>query len=47
MRVEITFKKKEQEIYEFLKKNSKYISTSGYIKSLIAKEMEKENKDKK
>lgn len=47
MRIEVTFKKDEKEIYEFLKEKSKYISTSGYIKLLIAKEMDKEHKDKK
>lgn len=47
MRVEVTFKQNEKEMYGFLKEKSKYISTSGYIKQLIAKEMNKENKDKK
>ena len=47
MRAEITFKKSEEDIYKFLKEKSKYIGTSGYIKQLIAKEMEKEKGDKK
>lgn len=41
MRIELTFKDKEKELYDFIKSNSQYISTSGYIKSLIAKEMQK------
>ena len=45
MRVEITFKNtpNEKELFEFLKKKSKYIGKSGYIKQLLAKELEKEN----
>lgn len=40
MRIELTFKSTEKVLYEFVKENSKYVSTSGYIKSLIAKEMQ-------
>ena len=41
MRIELTFKNNEKEMYEFIKENSRYITISGYIKSLIAKEMQK------
>lgn len=47
MRVEVTFKQNEKELYNFLKEKSKYISRSGYVKQLIAKEFNKENRDKK
>ena len=47
MRIELTFKKNEKELYEFLNRKSKYITKSGYIKQLLAKELEKEQQDKK
>lgn len=47
MRIELTFKKNEKELYEFVNDKGKYISKSGYIKQLIAKELEKEQEDKK
>ena len=46
MRIELTFKKNEKELYEFVNDKGKYISKSGYIKQLIAKELEKEQQDK-
>ena len=48
MRVELTFKNtpKERELFEFLKKNSEYIGKSGYIKQLLAKELEREKMKK-
>ena len=47
MRIELTFKKNEKELYEFVNDKGKYISKSGYIKQLLAKELEKEQEDKK
>ena len=47
MRIELTFKKNEKELYEFVNDKGKYITKSGYIKQLIAKELEKEQEDKK
>ena len=47
MRIELTFKKNEKELYEFVNRKSKYITKSGYIKQLLAKELEKEQEDKK
>ena len=47
MRIELTFKKNEKELYEFLNRKSKYITKSGYIKQLLAKELEKEQQEKK
>lgn len=47
MRIELTFKKDEKELYDFTNRKSKYITKSGYIKQLLAKELEKEQKEKK
>ena len=47
MRIELTFKKNEKELYEFLNRKSKYITKSGYIKQLLAKELDKEQREKK
>lgn len=49
MRVELTFKNtpKEKELFEFLKNKSEYVGKSGYIKQLLAKELENENENNK
>lgn len=47
MRIELTFKKDESELYNFVNRKSKYITKSGYIKQLLAKELENEQKEEK
>lgn len=47
MRIELTFKKDEKELYDFVNRKARYITKSGYIKQLLAKELEKEKEDKK
>lgn len=36
MRIELTFKKNEKDLYDYLKEQGKYITVSGYLKQLIA-----------
>lgn len=47
MRIELTFKKDEKELYDFVNRKGKYITKSGYIKQLLAKELEKEQREEK
>lgn len=47
MRIELTFKKDEKELYDFVNRKAKYITKSGYIKQLLTIEMEKEQKEEK
>ncbi|MGL5718452.1 MAG: hypothetical protein ACRCX2_35940 [Paraclostridium sp.] len=45
MRIELTFKKREQELYEFINERSRGMAKSGYIKQLIYNELNKERKE--
>lgn len=46
VRIPISFKKTEEEIaiYDFIKKESKIIGQSNYIKQLVMEEMKKQGK---
>lgn len=48
LRAQVSFKKEEFELYTFLKGKSEIIGDSGYMKTLLKKEKDKEeSKNKK